>query len=370
MNKVFYLLVTFLCCSNLNAQDSGLKVDAQVESIEVGHPTKAVSMSMGVAYIDRMGRDYFTTINGKFFITPGISFDAKYGFSFDKGAEDKRSHIYTFGFKYWFSNKLYRNGFSPFAGLNFWGVLVPDYDIHEGTVEFNYYYGMRTIEVPAGISYTSKSGFHTTLQLSYLVMGFEPEDFMNVELAVGWRFNFDKRKVGLASANLHAQNSRLIRDVNSMGEAHPTKAIGISMGFTYIKEYWDNFLTINGKFFITPSISLDAKYGFSLGMWSEDIQIYTLGSKYWFMNKLYRNSFSPFVGLNYFGASDYYVGFENSYRLHTIEVPAGISYTTKSGLHTTLQLNYPFVRKNREDLMHVELAVGWRFNLDKRKNTR
>jgi hypothetical protein len=363
MRKCTLLIITLLCFFKVGAQVPYRIEDDKVDSLGVIHPTKAIMLSIGIADFNDT-HDYFTTYSGKFFITPNFSLDAKYGFSFDKWKDNKPYHFYTVGFKQWYRNKLYGNSFSPFIGVNLFRIIVPDYDHF---AEFDHYYGTLNIEVPAGISYTTKSGLHTSLQLSYIYWNEGWEDFMNFELAVGWRFNLRNRKVGLASANLHVQNSSLKMDskVDSMGVTHPTKAISISMGIARFNDSWGNFTTLNSKFFITPGISLDAKYGFSHDKRMEDkrIHIYTLGFKYWFMNKLYRNSFSPFVGLNYLGVkvpSDY-LGYYY-YDKRTIAVPVGISYTAKSGLHVTLQHMI-----EPEDFMNVELAVGWRFNLDKRK---
>ena len=73
------------------------------------------------------------------------------------------------------------------------GVKTPDGDVMGDIVIWNQYYSMHTFEVPAGISYTTRFGLQTSLQFSYIYWPDSGvEDFLNVELAIGWRFNMRK----------------------------------------------------------------------------------------------------------------------------------------------------------------------------------
>ena len=80
--------------------------------------------------------------------------------------------FYTFGGKYWMANRDGINGYSPFVGLLYGGF---EYD--------------NFLEIPLGISHTSKSGFQTSIQLSYV--NFWNDMYgknLKLEFRVGWRF--------------------------------------------------------------------------------------------------------------------------------------------------------------------------------------
>jgi hypothetical protein len=79
--------------------------------------------------------------------------------------------------KYWLASTSSKSGLSPYVGL----LLCKDYA---------YYYG----QLPIGISYISKSGFQSGLEINAYSTINSPENFsgLNIEFRVGWRFKTKK----------------------------------------------------------------------------------------------------------------------------------------------------------------------------------
>jgi len=78
----------------------------------------------------------------------------------------------SYGGKYWFANKYSSSGFSPYVGFLYAKI------------------GPGLGEIPIGLSYISKSGFQTALQVSSFRY-FGTNDYgsaLIAELRVGWRF--------------------------------------------------------------------------------------------------------------------------------------------------------------------------------------
>jgi hypothetical protein len=104
-----------------------------------------------------------------YFFTPNLGVEINFGTS---GESDS---YYSFGGKYWLADKYSKSAFSPFTGLLIGGQ-----------------YGVNFLEVPVGISYISKSGFQTSLHLSYLnyinALVYSETSRLNLEFRIGWRF--------------------------------------------------------------------------------------------------------------------------------------------------------------------------------------
>ncbi len=122
-----------------------------------------------------------------YFITPNISTELNFKYIPSYNFQN----IFSFGGKYWFANKYGKSGFSPFAGLFFAQIRARNdyedikwYNAPEWSV-YNY------MELPLGISYITKFGLQTSLQLDSYI-GYE-SDKLNIvsgliELRIGWRF--------------------------------------------------------------------------------------------------------------------------------------------------------------------------------------
>lgn len=122
-------------------------------------------------------------INGTidYFLTPKLSVEISLGKEISMMENGIYYSYYSIGGKYWFAKEYSKNGFSPFAGLQYFRV-------YESKMRFNY------LEIPIGVSYITKIGFQTSLHLSYLYdmdYGFMYNydyTFLFAGLSVGWRF--------------------------------------------------------------------------------------------------------------------------------------------------------------------------------------
>jgi hypothetical protein len=104
-------------------------------------------------------------------------------------------------------------------------------------------------------------------------------------------------------------------------------------------------------YLFTPNISAEISFGSIAAYTQYNYYYYSFGGKYWFASKYNRSGFSPFAGLFY--GSDNHQNF--------IEVPVGISYITKFGLQTSLQLSYAYFSHDQDVVPIIEFKVGWRF---------
>jgi hypothetical protein len=123
--------------------------------------------------------------------------------------------------------------------------------------------------------------------------------------------------------------------------------IGISM-FSGIVDY-----------FITPNMSTEINFKYIPNNYTTPT-IFSIGGKYWFANKYRESGFSPYAGLfilRFSRRSDYeditWYNKPEWSSFYLPEVPIGISYFTKFGLQTSLQISFPFI--------FPEIRIGWRF---------
>jgi hypothetical protein len=133
--------------------------------------------------------------------------------------------------------------------------------------------------------------------------------------------------------------------------------LGVNVGFTGISMFSGSV-----DYFITPNISTEAyiKYIPSSNIGN----VFSFGGKYWFANRYSKSGFSPYAGLFLLRITE-----RNDYEditwynkpewsiYYLPEVPVGISYITRFGLQTSLQLSFPFI--------FPELKIGWRFKTGK-----
>lgn len=146
---------------------------------------------------------------------------------------------------------------------------------------------------------------------------------------------------------------------------------GNSTGFNYsLIELTDLFKAFSGNidYLITPKISTEVSL-----LVTNESYLFSLGGKYWLANKRSKSGFSPFLGLfytNYLLEIGYYHtdDIQKWSSFTFAQVPIGISYITKFGLQTTLQLDN-FIRFdfNRLSMLNlIELRIGWRFKTGKK----
>lgn len=143
--------------------------------------------------------------------------------------------------------------------------------------------------------------------------------------------------------------------------------LGVNVGYRFISGY--RFFPVSIDYMLTPNISTELNF---CGYFKYPSQYtFSLGGKYWFANKYGKSSFSPFTGLFYTKmlVENYDYMWENmpqwsSYDV--IELPIGISYITKFGLQTSLQLD-SYIGSNVDDFIAfgLEFRVGWRFKSGK-----
>jgi hypothetical protein len=225
MKNILILFLAFLFCLNINAQDiitlkngkvihayiterSDTKIKYMNDSISKGDTTYSMKLARirTLQYdngeVDLLssqnprsifplginaGVNIFEVVSGgiDYLFTPNISAEINIGGSF----RYVNYYYYSFGGKYWFANKYSKSGFSPFLGLFYTKSWARDEEyMWVNKPEWSSY---NYVEAPIGVSYITKFGFQTSLQLdSYL--GYDSNRFkINVsffEFRIGWRF--------------------------------------------------------------------------------------------------------------------------------------------------------------------------------------
>jgi hypothetical protein len=158
-------------------------------------------------------------------------------------------------------------------------------------------------------------------------------------------------------------------EVNLLSSQNPRSIFpfGINGGYNIIEMFVGSI-----DYFITPNISTEINFKYLHGNYIRNI--FSFGGKYWFANKYGKNGFSPFVGLfftTYSERNDYEdITWNNKpeWSIYYLpEVPIGISYISKFGFQTSLQLNnYLFSYSKKLDILPIiELRVGWCFKTGK-----
>jgi hypothetical protein len=162
-------------------------------------------------------------------------------------------------------------------------------------------------------------------------------------------------------STIHYGNGKV--DLLSSQNPRSLFPLGIDVG------YGIPMFLVSIDYFVTSNISTEINFKY---MHSYKYQnTFSVGGKYWFANKYGKSSFSPFAGLFFTKWSirnDYEdITFNNrpEWSVHYLpEVPIGISYITKFGLHTSLQLdNHLYSVLNKLVIFPecIELRIGWRF---------
>ncbi len=161
--------------------------NGEVDLLSSQNPRSIFPFGIDVGYGIPM---YLVSID--YFITPNISTEINFKYMHSY----KYRNTFSVGGKYWFANKYGKSGFSPFVGLFFtkWSIRNDYEDITWfNRPEWSVHY---LPEVPIGISYITKFGFQTSLQLDnhlYCVLNklvILPEC---IELRIGWRFKTGKK---------------------------------------------------------------------------------------------------------------------------------------------------------------------------------
>ena len=132
------------------------------------------------------------------------------------------------------------------------------------------------------------------------------------------------------------------------------KRFGISAGF--VPGINENNITLTLDYFIIPQIDIEVTYGSDF---YRDLSYFTCGSRFHANTDLSAKRFTPFTGLIY-GSS-----FEEEF----FQIPVGISFITKTGFSTSLNLNATLHNKTRiyyyvpPQRTIVEFRIGWRFKV-------
>ncbi len=173
MNRIILVLVASTFLISAKAQDTNC------ESHKVSSDISPLGLSFGSGFLENEFRvhacvDYMYKTN--------LSAEINIGSWLNTIGKD---NYLSLGGKYWFENKYSKIGFYPYTGLlyNFATFRV------DGGVD-----RLNIIEIPAGLSYFSKKGFHSSLQISYFI-GYGVGIGLvgpNIELKLGWRFNLRK----------------------------------------------------------------------------------------------------------------------------------------------------------------------------------
>lgn len=123
------------------------------------------------------------------------------------------------------------------------------------------------------------------------------------------------------------------------------KRFGFTGGISLFLEEGGMF-TGSVDYFLSPNVDLELNIG------SDGWGIYrSLGAKLYLTDKNSKSSVLPYVGLLH--------GSEQGYQF--FEVPVGVSYMTKCGFQTSLQLSSLNYYNVDSYGIHAELKLGWRF---------
>lgn len=146
--------------------------------------------------------------------------------------------------------------------------------------------------------------------------------------------------------------------------------LGIDVGLTF-RDYM-LFVMSSVNYLVTPNLSAEIDITY-VPFTSYHRYLFSFGGKYWLANRYSKSSFSPYVGLFYtnFLVENYEYVAENKPRwvnYNFMDIPLGISYITKFGLQTSIQLNnsYNFEYHRIRMINGIELRVGWRFKTGKK----
>lgn len=138
--------------------------------------------------------------------------------------------------------------------------------------------------------------------------------------------------------------------VDLMGYQNPRKSrpLGVSAGVAImVLDDEGGMFTTTLDYFIIPQIDMELNLGSNL----YEGYYYSLGSRFHFNSNQSHKAITPFVGL--LVGSDSGVSF--------VQVPIGLSYTSKFGLQASLSLNQLQYSYSNWITTFAELRVGWRF---------
>ena len=169
-------------------------------------------------------------------------------------------------------------------------------------------------------------------------------------------------------STIHYQNGEV--DLLSSQNPRNIFPLGIDIGLTF-RDYMQ-FVMGGVNYLVTPNVSAEIDFTY-VPFTSYHRYLFSFGGKYWLANRYSKSDFSPYVGLFYtnFLVENYEYIAENKPRwvnYNFMDIPLGISYITKLGLQTSIQLNnsYRFGYNRISMLNGIELRIGWRFKTGKK----
>jgi hypothetical protein len=156
------------------------------------NPRSLFPLGMNVGMESLLFRLYLFNGSIDYLITPNISIEINYSTMFDY----PYLSLYSVGGKYWFANKYSKSGFSTFTGLFYTQSRIKNDEddialLHEPVWSVDNY-----LEVPIGINYITKFGFHASLQMDFL-LSYDSNKFNIggglIDFRLGWRFKTSKK---------------------------------------------------------------------------------------------------------------------------------------------------------------------------------
>ena len=133
------------------------------------------------------------------------------------------------------------------------------------------------------------------------------------------------------------------------------KRFGVNAGF--IPGLSDNNLTLTLDYFVLPQIDVEVTFGSDF---YRDLSYFSCGSRFHANSDLSNKRFTPFTGLI----------FGSSYEEQFFQIPVGLSFITKTGFSTSININGTIHQKNLRYLYYirpqrtiVEFRLGWRFKV-------
>jgi len=133
------------------------------------------------------------------------------------------------------------------------------------------------------------------------------------------------------------------------------KRFGVNAGF--IPRQSDNNLTLTLDYFVIPQIDIEVTFGSDF---YRDLSYFSCGSRFHANTDLSNKRITPFTGLI----------FGSSYGEEFFQIPVGISFITRVGFSTSINLNGTIHQKNRISYYYippqrtiVEFRLGWRFKV-------
>ncbi|OJV42927.1 MAG: hypothetical protein BGO29_07110 [Bacteroidales bacterium 36-12] len=188
------------------------------------------------------------------------------------------------------------------------------------------------------------------------------KDILKTQLPTEWHVTSAERllwntgvEVGLLY-DLNGNSYNKNQQVNYLWQKKGISPLGVGMGIGYL-----GLLEFSVDYLFLSHFSIEANINF-FDNGTEGLRPYShsLGSNIWLFNVNNKSGISPFTGL-FVGVLERYERPIFPIIFDFAKVPLGISYFTKFGLQTSIQLNYHQPFKSDYTFFDIQLKLGWRF---------